>query len=452
MPDAPIPPKSTAKILEELTGATCGLVIDEPFYGHFFSGLLKEVHEGIRTMSIGPSGNAVKLHINPHFWTNDLKTQDLRRGLIKHEILHLVFKHIFRGKEAKHKRIYNIACDLVVNQYIRPERLPESRVHLGLFPDLDLEPEMEAEYYYRKLAELYEQKSEQGEGESSGGEDGENEESDTAGGGGGGMSGQGGGGGSEQQPDSWEVLKQLLDEDNEWQQKHEQWKEVEELPKAMQEVLQDAVDASIKNSVDRAQVKGWGDLPGSLRTYLQQFQFSRSSEINWRRALRLFTESSARTFLRNTVRRPSKRYGTTPGIKIRRRQKLLLAIDTSGSITESDLKSFFNEIFHIWKRGADILVVECDQAIGSVYPFRGRLPEEISGRGGTRFDPPLQYANEKWLPDALIYFTDGYAPMPTVRPRYPVLWVVSSTGIPEKGSVFKELPGKKVRMKSQGKA
>lgn len=446
MPGSSPSNKSNAQILEELTGATCALVIDEPFYGHFFSGLLKEVHEGIQTMSIGPSGNAVKLHINPRFWTEDLQTTALRRGLIKHEILHLVFKHIFRGKGAKHKRIYNIACDLVVNQYVRADRLPESRIHMGLFPDLELEPEREAEYYYDKLAKLYEQKT--SEQEKQGGDEGQ--EGDRAQSSGGGSPGEGKPSNSQGKQDSWENLKQLLDEDNEWQQKHEQWKEIEELPKAVQEVLQDAVDGAIRNSVERANVKGWGDLPGQLRSYLQQFSFTKQPEINWRRALRLFTESSARTFLRNTVRRPSKRYGTTPGIKIRRRQRLLLALDTSGSISDGDLKAFFNEIFHIWKRGAEILVVECDHEIGAVYPFRGRLPEHITGRGGTRFDPPLQYANERWMPDALIYFTDGYAPEPKVKARYPLLWVVSSSGITESMGAYQQLPGKKVKMKQAG--
>ncbi len=434
------PVKPTYQILDELTGATCGLVVDEPFYGHFFSGLLKEVHSGIQTMSVGPAGTQVKLHINPQFWTHELPTVDLRKGLIKHEILHVVFKHIFRGKHIKHKRIYNIACDLVVNQYVRANRLPESRVHLGLFADMDLEPEREAEYYYEELVKLYDLKMD-GEGQD-GNEDGESSGQAGASGG----DGQHGGKGS----DSWEVLKQLLEEDNEWQGKHDTWEEIDQLPQAMKEVLEQSVDQSIMNTVDRANVKGWGDIPGKLRAYLENFQPKGRPQVNWRRVLRLFTESSSRTYLRNTVRRPSKRYGTTPGIKIRRRQKLAVVIDTSASISPQEIKSFFSEIYHIWKRGAEVVVVECDTDIRSIYPYRGRSPESIEGRGGTKYDAPLTWANTQFNPDALIYFTDGFAPVPKMKLRYPILWVFSRRGITPDMDAYGQLPGRKVKMTGEG--
>lgn len=435
--------KSNAAILEELTGATCGLVVEEPFYGHFFSGMLKEVHEGIQTMAIGPSGNHIKLHINPKFWSHVLTTQGLRRGLIKHELLHVVFKHIFRGKGFPNKALFNIAADLVVNQYIRQERLPESRVHLGLFPELAMEPDKEAEYYYAQLAKFHDEMSQlgtAGEGKSESGESGQNR--------------------SEQNDDltqdqekqdhpggtSWENLKKLLSEEDEWQEKHGLWSEISQLPQALQEVLESAVDQAISSSVDRARVKGWGTLPGKLREYLDRFQVEGPPSVNWRRILRLFTESSSRTYLRNTLKRPSKRYGTTPGTRIRRRQKLLLAIDTSGSINQKDLREFFREIYYIWKRGAEIMVVENDTRIHKTYPFRGRWPDIIEGRGGTDFNAPIKYGNQQFHPDALIYFTDGFAPPPRIRARYPLLWVVSSGGIHADTEGFRALPGMRVKM------
>jgi len=62
--------------------------------------------------------------------------------------------------------------------------------------------------------------------------------------------------------------------------------------------------------------------------------------------LRLFAESSAKTQIKNTIRRPSKRYGTTPGILVRNKQKILVAVDTSGSIRGNELDLFFKEIIH----------------------------------------------------------------------------------------------------------
>ncbi|MEM7039583.1 MAG: hypothetical protein AAF570_21600, partial [Bacteroidota bacterium] len=123
-----------AQILKEVDTACINLMNAEVFYGHFFQSMIKEVHQRIQTMAIGPSGDYVKLHINPVFWCRELTDWRLQYGLVKHEILHVVFKHIFRGKDYKHKDIFNIACDLVVNQYISEAQLPPSRVHLGLFP------------------------------------------------------------------------------------------------------------------------------------------------------------------------------------------------------------------------------------------------------------------------------------------------------------------------------
>ena len=51
------------------------------------------------------------------------------------------------------------------------------------------------------------------------------------------------------------------------------------------------------------------------------------------------------------MKRISKRYGTRPGIKIKRYQRLAVAVDTSGSIKENDFVIFFNEIHSMWKQG-----------------------------------------------------------------------------------------------------
>ena len=63
------------------------------------------------------------------------------------------------------------------------------------------------------------------------------------------------------------------------------------------------------------------------------------------------------------MKRISKRYGTRPGIKIKRYQRLAVAVDTSGSIKENDFVIFFNEIHSMWKQGAEIVVLECDAEV-----------------------------------------------------------------------------------------
>jgi predicted metal-dependent peptidase len=104
-------------------------------------------------------------------------------------------------------------------------------------------------------------------------------------------------------------------------------------------------------------------LPAALKAYLPGSAYLQKATIDWKRALRLFVASSERTYLKSTIKRPSSRYGTVPGIKIKRRQKLMIALDTSGSIILELLERFFQEVYHIWRTGAEVLIVEFDLSV-----------------------------------------------------------------------------------------
>ena len=60
---------------------------------------------------------------------------------------------------------------------------------------------------------------------------------------------------------------------------------------------------------------------------------------------------------------------------------------------------------------------------------------------------PIAFANDDYKPDAIVYFTDGYAPAPEVISRKPILWMISSNGINEDTWDF--LPGRKAKMIKQ---
>ncbi|MEM0998403.1 MAG: VWA-like domain-containing protein [Bacteroidota bacterium] len=481
---------TTEEIDKEVTNACIRLMMTEPFYGHFFQGVAREIHRGVPTLAIGTAGNGIKLHVNPLFWRRVLTTDKLQYGLVKHEILHVVFKHIFRAREFTNAKLFNIACDLVVNQYILTTQLPEDHVHLQLFPELQLAPEMHADYYYEKLLSLYQQlhgeKPGNGDASSDGnpahegknqgkpstqsGEPGKQDGSsrpqtptpnpnserlpaDEDAGTDSESSAPGQDDGSAPKTDkpiSEDNLKKLMGEGNSWQDSHALWKELEELPASIRDLVEQMVDQSIENTLSKMKDReSWGKLPAGLRGYLADFEQSRRPVVNWKRVLRMFAATSAKTYLKNTIRRPSRRYGTTPGIKVRRRQKLLVAIDTSGSVGDEELRAFFAEIYHIYKRGSEVMVVECDADIHASYLYKGRAPTEITGRGGTNFTPPIAYANSTYHPDAIVYFTDAYAPPPTVSSRCPLLWLVSAEGADPGTAFFDDLPGRKVKMQVQ---
>ena len=52
---------------------------------------------------------------------------------------------------------------------------------------------------------------------------------------------------------------------------------------------------------------------------------------------------------------------------------------------------------------------------------------KVRGRGGTSFDSALMAADKiKPKPTLTIYFTDGYAPKISYRPKTNLLWVINS--------------------------
>lgn len=390
------------------------LLLREPFYGHFLMGIPKAFDTQIKTAAVAPfQRQMVKLIVNPEFW--ETLSEEHRYGLIKHEVLHIVLRHLTFIKSYTNRRVFNIAADLVVNQYITPQQLPFGGITLDFFKPLELthrlflEKEKGVGYYYEKLMGLLHNQN---------GNSTENEASDAVLG----------------------TLDQWLQGDGEATEKHQFWDEFADLDSSEIRVMEQFVKNATKQALQRVKLKNWGNIPGHLLEELQAAVADPPS-VNWRRVLRLFAASSNSTFLKNTIRRPSKRYGVVPGIRLHRHHELVLAVDTSGSVSIEELRLFFNEIRHIWRQGTHITVLECDTDIHRSYPYKGINPEVVSGRGGTHFDKPIAWANEQ-KPDALIYFTDGYAAEPQVPARMPVLWVITSGGTDK----FEHLPGKHIKL------
>ncbi len=393
--------------------ASVQLLLREPFYGHFLMGIPKAFDTTVPTAAVAPfQRQMVKLIVNPEFWES--LSEEHRYGLIKHEVLHIVLRHLTFIKSYSNRRIFNIAADLVVNQYIDPPQLPVGAITLAFFKPLEsthqffLEAEKGVGYYYDKLLSLLQNRTPASVG---------NAASDAV----------------------FRALDDWMQGEQEAILKHRFWEDFAALDSSELRVLEQFVKNATKQALQRVHRKR-GHLPGHLLAALEA-AVADAPLVNWRRILRLFAASSNSTFLKNTIRRPSKRYGVVPGIRLNRHHELVLAVDTSGSVSIEELGLFFNEIRHIWRRGTRITVLECDKAIHRSYPYKGITPEFVSGRGGTHFDAPIIWANEQ-KPDALIYFTDGHAPTPSVAARMPILWVITSGGTDR----FEHLPGKHLKL------
>ena len=417
-------------MLDSISKTSIKLLLAEPFYGHFMMGLPKEISTQTDTAAVALMNRQnIKLIVNADFWSK--LSEEHRYGLIKHEMLHIVLKHLFIMKSYPNKTLFNIAADLVVNQYIAKVQLPTGGIVLENFDYLQpmygitLERDKDVGYYYRQLDKTMKQKPKMSfeAAVNKLGSDGKN--------------------GSSQLK-----IKDLLDGENEALQRHKFWEEFEKMSEGERKIAEYQANRIIKQTAERVKHKyrNYGNLPAGLAEKLAEILKDMEPKFNWRRVLRLFAASSNSSYIKNTIRRPSRRYGTVPGIKIKRRNKLLVAIDTSGSIQQEELLEFFSEIYFIWRQGAEIQIVECDTHIHKTYNYKGTPPVEVHGRGGTSFEAPMIYGNQEYRPDALIYFTDGYAPAPQNLPRFPVLWIISSNGIKTEDKIWEELPGKKLKI------
>ncbi|WP_444898175.1 vWA domain-containing protein [Microbulbifer sp. SSSA005] len=413
---------STSKY-EQLTRISTKILLHEPFYGHFMLGMPKSLDECVDTACVSLiNKQVIKLSINPQFWAS--LSENHQYGLIKHELLHVVFRHLFAQREYSNKTVFNIAADLAVNQYIKQEQLPKGAITLDKFfylrplYGISLEPMKSAKYYYQKLMDAI--KAEPFKPISN----------------------------YENQHGKITPLTDLISEDNQEQKKHKSWQEFSALNPSEIKVMEYQLHGQVKHVMNRLSThqKAAGHLPSSLTEYLKSFLEEYKPQVDWKRTVKRFAASSNSTFIKNTLRRPSKRYGTTPGIKVRRHQRILVALDTSASVPIDYFDTFFGELHQIWKNGAEVIITECDANIQKTYKYLGVKPEFVHGRGGTSFNPPIQLANQEIHPDGIIYFTDGGAPIPSYKSRCPILWVI----VPEQmsDSDWSHLPGQTVVINS----
>ncbi|NBH61830.1 hypothetical protein D1155_09220 [Anaerotruncus sp. 80] len=113
--------------------------------------------------------------------------------------------------------------------------------------------------------------------------------------------------------------------------------------------------------------------------------------------------------------------------------KIVVAIDTSASVTGRELSLIFNELFSILsKKNYCITVIECDSEIQRIYTVKqpSDVKYDVAGRGGTAFTPVIEYVNRnKYYRDSLlIYFTDGYGENKIPKPlTYRNLWVITGS-------------------------
>jgi len=362
------------------------LIRHKIFYGHILQQLTKTYGAeklGIHTMGVGKRSNEllIKLYVCEDFirqmWEkakDDDQAAKWLQGALEHETLHLVFDHVPLMQEFTDKVRGNVAVDCVVNSCINSENIMDNWVT----PDqYGFEPHKSAYWYYNHLKDnsKFQEQCKKGAFGAEG------------------------------------FMEQMMGS-------HQMWEEAMKDP-LVREFVKDIV-AKAKNLCG----KDYGDISGEVLAQIDDLLEKKRPIVPWNRVLRQFAASATESNLSYTVKRLSKRYGTRPGTRKEDVLNLAVAVDTSGSISDQQLVVFFNEIRWIWKNGASITIYEADAAICAEYKFKGKFTGEVHGRGGTDLEPVLKEVERRY--DALIYFTDFYAPHIKKRYNIPILWVLTT--------------------------
>ena len=358
----------------------------EPFFASLSRRLEKISMDRIPTAAVGLNRDTMQYEFlyNPKFFESLSDVQ--RRGVIIHEFYHLVFRHVSNRRPPlvirepeKYFKFWNIATDLSINCLIGKENLPDNCCIPG-GPQFEDFPTLEgAEFYFRKILEKVELDPNGGEG----------------------MGGEGMGDGQ-------------FDDHGEWAEGSGDGMEAETANERIKEYL--------KEAAEKADQKNWGTMSQKTKAEIKKML---ESYVDWKKILRLFIGRAQRADKSNTRRKVDKRtyqyaksigvISINPGRRTNKVANIAIAIDQSGSVSDEMLTMFFAELNSLAKLATFTVIPFDDQVfVEKVYVWKkgeNKKRERVLA-GGTQFDAPTKYVNEKGCWDGLILMTDMCAPKP----------------------------------------
>ena len=356
------------------------LLIENPFYGLFLLGLSKVIDKSVETACVRKRGINCELVINPEYWETQDDIQQL--NLIQHEVYHIVFQHMFMTPFFKNHEVLNVAADCEVNSYL--QNLDNTWIIPSMF---NAEPKLGTKTYYDIIMNQTPPLIPQG----GGGDNGSN------------------------------GLPNTKDDHSSW------GKEFQECSDAEKQLIQNQINSQIKTAAEQT-IKMRGTIPAEMQAIVDELFKPKPRVFDWKAYFRRMLGSIYDINIKKTRRKESIRFPGAAGIKHKKKVSILVAVDTSGSVNDEELKDFFSEITYIYKAGARITILECDAAISANYEYTGKWTGKVHSRGGTDFQPVIDYYRKN-MKDyaALVYFTDGECSIPNNVPR-DTIWVITSAG------------------------
>lgn len=367
------------------------LMIKEAFFGLLLSSL--EIKENKAVPSMGTDGTQIVY--NPDF-VNKLTDPELK-FVILHELMHVAYLHCANQRVGRvgerEKMIWNAACDFVINmeisdvaqnsnykRYKPPEQILLDARYRG----------MSSEHVYKAI---FQQQEQQGGG---GNSNGKGVPQDSIGG------------------DQGDLMSPMSEEKQE----------------EMRGKVIGAYDASKMGGTQQ------GYMPAGLERAIEEMK---NNKVPWQKIFHKFV-GNAMAKNDYCYNRPSRRSMAISGyagediflphLFSNVIGDIVVAIDTSGSITQKQLGQFAAEIHKLNHLVEKITAITCDAQVHEVievYQMQDILSQlKFKGGGGTAFEPVFEWVEEHGAkPDLLIYLTDSYGSFPAKAPGFPTLFVIT---------------------------
>lgn len=346
----------------------------------------------IPTMGVSLNQNRISLKYNKKF-VESLNYEQLEYVLL-HEIAHIALNHIERMKEFKDANIpnelHNIAADAAANSLIGKPPFEKAIWP----PDFKWELRLSYEKYLNKLLEK------------------ENSSNKN----------------SKDKPNKSDKIKSI--------DTHEYWKEINNTPQY----------SKIRNEIKDILEKQKGSLPGEFYEIINS---SYKGRIDWKIQVRhalntVFIDSKIEYCYYKQNRRFPEYVGIIPGKKYKTKGKLMVFLDTSGSMSEQDLKEAMSYILSLPYEKELYMIdtkIQNNQPI-KIKGIKLNFKLNAKGRGGTDFRPAFELAKKKKA-KTILFFTDlcGTFPKKNEIPNNMVIyWIQTSEETYERppfGKIFK---------------
>lgn len=386
---------------DKIVKAKTRMILNQPFFAQIAVSLqfvnTDDMGEGVSKQITTMATDGTHVYWNPQF-VEELSLDEVT-GVIAHEVMHVVWLHMLRRGDRNHT-LWNIAGDYAINPTVMDAGfiLPRDPKYKGLYDEKYRNWTADAIYNDLLKDAVKIEMEFSADGDPDSGDD------------------KGDGQGGKGKKVLWGAILDAKGKDG------------EPLSESQKRELEEEIKIKVKSAAEAA--KSIGKLPGGLEGLIDAVG---KPKINWKDYIQNWVSGKIPDDYSWT--RPNRKMMTNYGIYMPRMQMNgagigVLSIDTSGSVSDEELRSFVREIVGVIEicNPEKLIIVQHDAIVQKIEEWQAGddfSGLKIKGRGGTNITPVFKKLSDLDDPiDWMIVFSDmEISDWPPAKnwPEFPVL-------------------------------